>query len=145
MNKQYVIRSEWCIDGESGDEILGVYRDYKEALKAFKQRVKTSEREDALSCNYKIFEDSDGCFEAGVEGFYATDHITLRIQELTQQIPLPLRDNLYCEDVTGVIGQWLDMDYSNIPSKAMHHLYTAYEMCSVYLQNPLLYKERYEK
>ena len=144
MNKQYVLRSEWCVEGESGDEILGVYRSYKEALKAFKQRV-IWEREDALSCNYKISEDSDGCFEASVEGFYATDHITLRIQEPTQQTSPPLCDNLFCEDVTGVIGQWLDMDCSNIPSEAMRHLYTAYEMCSVYLQNPLLYRERYEK
>jgi len=39
-------------------------------------------------------------------------------------------DTLYVEDVTGIIGEWLDSDCSGIPDEALLHLQSAYEICA---------------
>lgn len=36
---------------------------------------------------------------------------------------------LYIDDITGTIGQWLDMDTSEIPPEVIKHLQKAYDIC----------------
>ena len=38
-------------------------------------------------------------------------------------------DTLFVDDVTGTVGEWLDMDSSDIPPEAMKHLREAYNIC----------------
>ena len=41
---------------------------------------------------------------------------------------------LYIDDITGTIGQWLDMDTSDIPTEAIKHLQQVYNICAKELE-----------
>lgn len=41
---------------------------------------------------------------------------------------------LYCDDVTGVLGLWLELDTSDIPTEAIKHLQQAYTICAKALE-----------
>ena len=46
---------------DSGNNIYGVFADYKNACAEF-ERLVTKKRADYVSCGYKIYEDNDTCF-----------------------------------------------------------------------------------
>lgn len=43
-------------------------------------------------------------------------------------------ETLYIDDITGTIGQWLDMDTSEIPPEAIKYLQKAYDICAKELE-----------
>lgn len=51
-------------------------------------------------------------------------------KEIRKDLDEPGVDILTREDVTGTIGQWLDMDNSDIPANALYHLEQAYKICA---------------
>lgn len=51
-------------------------------------------------------------------------------KEIRKDLDKSGMDILTREDVTGTIGQWLDMDSDDIPDKAMCHLEQAYKICA---------------
>lgn len=80
MNYCYVLLSEWCVDYESGHEIVGVYDTEAKAITALKNRVDSDDRVLAEDYGYTIYEDSDVCFDAGEEGEYVSNHVCARIE-----------------------------------------------------------------
>lgn len=81
-HKHWVVFAEWCVDYEAGNEIVSVCHSKEEAVVALKERVKTDDRLLAEKYGYKIFEDSDMCFDSGIEGDYVVDHIKVSICEV---------------------------------------------------------------
>ena len=43
-------------------------------------------------------------------------------------------ETLYIDDITGTIGQWLDMDTSEIPPETIKYLQKAYDICAKELE-----------
>ena len=43
------------------------------------------------------------------------------------------RDVIFCEDVTGILGELFDSDLTGIPENAVAHLQAAYDICARYL------------
>lgn len=41
-----------------------------------------------------------------------------------------MNEILYLDDVTGTIGEWLEMDTSDIPMEAIKYLKLAYKLCA---------------
>lgn len=80
--QHWVIVADWCIDYQNGHEVIGVYHNELEAKKAFKDRVNSSDRVDADSNNYIIYEDTEFCFDSGQEGNYVVNHITVKLEAI---------------------------------------------------------------
>lgn len=76
----YVVFSEWYIEGESGNLIIGVYTSEEEAINALKERVRTADMPDAESFSFQIYENSEHSFGAGEDGCYA-HHIATKIEK----------------------------------------------------------------
>lgn len=79
MEEHYIVTAEWCVDGDEGSEVVGVYHSLPIAQTAFKLRVNESERKEAEELGYEVFEDTPMLFDAGIDGFYGTDHMTVQI------------------------------------------------------------------
>lgn len=79
----YVILCDWAIDSmcDSGVSILGIAHSLEEAKEIFAKAV-IDEKKYAKENGWEIFEDTDVCFDAGEEGFYATEHTHFYIQEV---------------------------------------------------------------
>lgn len=81
----WVIVAEWCVDYEGGYSVVGVYHSEDEACKAFTNRVSTDDRLLAEEYGYKIYEDSQMCFDSGRDGEYSTDHITVSVHKIESE------------------------------------------------------------
>ena len=79
--KHYVVFLEWSSEGECGSNILGVAHSFEEANKIFNNTVE-EEKEIAENNGWEIYEDSDFCFDAGEDGFYAGNHSKVSIEEV---------------------------------------------------------------
>ena len=81
--KHYVVLCDWAVDHlcEFGVSIIGVAHSIEEAKEIFAKAV-VNERKYAEENNWTVYEDSDVCFDAGEDGFYATEHARLYIEEV---------------------------------------------------------------
>lgn len=81
--KHYVVLCDWAIDhmGEHGVNITGVAHTLEEAKEIFAKAV-VDEKQYAKDNNWTIFENTDVCFDAGQEGFYAAEHAFFYIEEV---------------------------------------------------------------
>lgn len=79
--KHYVVLWTSDYDGERNSDILGIAHSFEKARKIFNETYEY-EKEFAKENNWTIYEDSDTCFDAGEDGFYADNHTTLMIEEV---------------------------------------------------------------
>ena len=81
--KHYVVLCDWAVDhlSEHGVNIAGVAHTLEEAKEIF-AKAAIDERKYALDNNWKIYENTDICFDAGEEGYYASEHACLYIEEV---------------------------------------------------------------
>ena len=77
--KCYIILHDWATDnfGENDSEISGIFTDYNKAFDCFKTLVK-EEKAIVEESGFIIYEDTDTCFDAGEEGYYISNHSTVR-------------------------------------------------------------------
>lgn len=79
MTDCYVIIAEWCVDYEQGHELVGCYPSEEAAKEAFADIVVDYVRSAAQN-GYDVIEDTDGCFDSGMNGEYISDHIYVGIE-----------------------------------------------------------------
>ena len=82
--KHYVVLCDWAVDNgvqEQGVNITGVAHTLNEAKNIFAKAV-VDEKEYAREHNWKIYEDSDVCFDAGEDGYYNAEHVCFYIEEV---------------------------------------------------------------
>jgi phosphoribosyl-dephospho-CoA transferase len=80
--KHYVVLCDWAVDnGEiaNGVDVTGVAHSLKEAKEIFAKAV-VDEKKYAHDQGWEIYEDTDVCFNAGEEGYYAAEHVRFYIQ-----------------------------------------------------------------
>lgn len=79
--KHYVILCDWAMDNidAGGVEITAVAHSFEEAKEIFAQKV-TDEKKYADDNGWKIYIDTDDEFDAGEDGFYASEHTHFYIQ-----------------------------------------------------------------
>ena len=76
--KCYIILHDWADNfSENDSSISGLFTDCNKAFDCFKTLVK-EERELAEGQGWTIYEDTDTCFDAGEEGYYISNHTTVR-------------------------------------------------------------------
>lgn len=78
----YVIVADWCVDYQAGHRIVGVYTSEPSAIEALRKRVSEVERILAKIYKYKIYEDTETCFDSGVDGQYVQDHFYVGIEKV---------------------------------------------------------------
>lgn len=78
--KHFVIINNWANEYESGTTILGVAHSIEEAKQTFNESL-IEEKEYAKDRGFTIFDDCDTAFDAGEEGYYASNHTNLYIVE----------------------------------------------------------------
>lgn len=79
----FVIYAEWSYDYISGHSIVGVYKNFDNAVQAMKERVDHWERIKAKECGFEIYEDSQTCFDAGIDEYYSRFHAFVTIEQVT--------------------------------------------------------------
>ena len=81
--KHYVVIFDWAADNmnSSGIEIVGVAHSYDEAKEIFAKAV-VDEKEYAKEHGYTIYADTEAEFDAGENGYYASEHAHYYIQEV---------------------------------------------------------------
>lgn len=79
MKKHYVVIWDWSSKGESEHTIQGVFDDEIEARELF-DRLVSREADFAKRNEYTINTYNDRLFDAGLEGWYDTDHTCIQIQ-----------------------------------------------------------------
>ena len=82
--KHYVILCDWAVDnGEmaNGVDITAVTHTLDEAKAIFAEKV-VDEKKYADEHGWKTYADTDVEFDAGEEGYYATEHTHFYIQEV---------------------------------------------------------------
>ena len=80
--KHYVVLCDWAISNDTianGVDITGVAHSLEEAKEIFAKAV-VDEKKYAEEHGWEIYEDSDVCFDAGEEGYYAAEHARFYIQ-----------------------------------------------------------------
>ena len=78
--------------------------------------------------------DLDGLFECDVCGEHVTDDFIEYLWFNFKDDPEEGDDMVFCEDVTGVLGQMFALDMSGLPEEAVKHLQDAYQICAEYLK-----------
>lgn len=81
----WIVIADWCIDYEGGHSVVGVYHTENAACKALQNRVNTDDRSLAEEYGYKIYEDSQLCFDSGRDGEYSIDHITVSVHKIESE------------------------------------------------------------
>ena len=79
--KHYVILCDWAMRDADGVSITAVAHSLEEAKEIFAQAV-VDEKKYAEENGWMIYEDSDICFDAGEDGFYAAEHAHFYIEEV---------------------------------------------------------------
>lgn len=77
--EHFVVIHDWSNEYEYDVTILGVYHSLGEAKEMFNSCV-ADEKNYAEENGFAVYEDSDVCFDAGKEGYYAREHTNLYIQ-----------------------------------------------------------------
>ena len=75
----WIVLAERYIDYEGGQDIVEVCHSEDEACKALQNRVDTDDRLFAEENDYKIYEDTPLCFDAGEDGFYDENHTAVSV------------------------------------------------------------------
>lgn len=78
--KHYVVFHSWAADYEGGRTLIGVFHTPEDAQTAFDKKL-VEEKKFAEEHGFVVFssEASTGCFDAGVEGEYVSNHTLLEI------------------------------------------------------------------
>ena len=79
--QHYVVILDWAIDDNEGVSVIGVGHTEDEAKEIFNAQLRV-EREYVKEHEWHVFSNSDTCYDAGVEGYYASDHCHLFIEEV---------------------------------------------------------------
>ena len=79
--EHYVIINSWANEYENGVTILGVAHSIKEAESIFNEFL-MDEKNYAEEHGWEIFEDSEVEFDAGENGYHASNHTRLYIQAI---------------------------------------------------------------
>ena len=79
--EHFVVINDWSNEYESGVTVLGVIHTLEEAKEIFNNSIK-DEKNYAKENGFKIYTDSETEFDAGKDGFYATEHTRLYIQKI---------------------------------------------------------------
>lgn len=87
MAKTYTVLHDWSSDYEHGTNILGIFTDKNEAYDTF-QNALVDEKNLAEEEGFTVETDTDVCFDAYEDGYYAKNHTTLTIEELITDIKL---------------------------------------------------------
>ena len=77
--KHYVIVNDWANEYETGTTLLGVAHSLEEAKEIFNERLE-DEKQYAAEHGFTIYNDCETVFDAGEEGYYASNHTHLYIQ-----------------------------------------------------------------
>ena len=77
--KCYIILHDWANGdfGENDSHISGIFTDCNKAFDCFKTLVE-EERAIAEENGFTIYEDTNTCFDAGEDGYYISNHSTVR-------------------------------------------------------------------
>lgn len=78
--KHYVVLCEYCVDGESGVDVIGVRHTKEEAQALFKDQIPVT-RKEAQSNYYDEIEEYEAGFVTFKSGNYCLDHIVLFIEK----------------------------------------------------------------
>lgn len=79
--KHYVVLCDWAINDTEGVSITAVAHSLEEAKEIFAEKVVDEKKYAEDNC-WEIFENTDIEFDAGEEGYYATEHAHFYIQEV---------------------------------------------------------------
>jgi hypothetical protein len=79
MYTHYVVVHDWAVEEDEGVTILGVTHTYEDA-KAIFNKHRLDELHFAEEHEYDIETDENDRFDAGVMGYWRTEHTTLYIQ-----------------------------------------------------------------
>lgn len=74
----YVIICGYCIDGESGIDVIGVKENLYEAKKVYQEQLEIEKR-NAINNNYDTIVEDELYFSACIDGDYLENHIDLYI------------------------------------------------------------------
>lgn len=77
--KHFVIVNDWANDYECGTNVIGVAHSLEEAKEIFNTHL-VEEKNYAEEHGYTIYDDYETVFDAGVEGYYISNHTNLYIQ-----------------------------------------------------------------
>jgi hypothetical protein len=79
--KHYVVMLDWATQDAEAVAIIGVVHTYEDAKKLFDEEL-VEEKGIAESKGYTVEVDEEDRFEAGIMGYWATEHSELYIQEV---------------------------------------------------------------
>ena len=82
--KHYVVVLDWAVESEEAVSILGVTHSYKEALEIFNENLQ-EQKSYTEQYGYTVYTNSEGCYEAGIEGSWRMEHTSLYIEEVCDE------------------------------------------------------------
>lgn len=77
--EHYVIINDWANEYENGVSILGIVHSLEEAKIIFNEYA-TEEKQYAEEHDFEIYNDNEGEFDAGEDGYYVSNHTRVYIQ-----------------------------------------------------------------
>ena len=75
----YVVVLDWAVEDDEAVSILGVAHTLEEAKKIFNDNL-PEQKGYTEQYGYKVYEDTEVRYEAGVSGHWRTEHVALYIQ-----------------------------------------------------------------
>lgn len=84
LKTYFVIICDWCVDGESGLDIISIKENFESAKKVYQQQLK-KERQNAENNAYDCIVEDATSFSAYSEGDYSENHIDLYIKKVEEK------------------------------------------------------------
>lgn len=82
-SEYYIIICGYCIDGESGIDVISIKESLSEAEKVYKEQLNI-EKKNAINNSFDTIEEDELSFSAYINGEYSENHIDLFIQKIEQ-------------------------------------------------------------
>ena len=77
--KHYVVVLDWAVEADEAVTILGVTHTLEDAKKIFDEYL-PEQKGYTDEYGYEVYADTDTQYEAGVGGYWRTEHVALYIQ-----------------------------------------------------------------
>lgn len=84
LKNYYIVICGYCIDGESGVDIIGVKENLESAQELYNKQL-LKEKENAKTNDYDVIDEDENSFSAYIDGDYMENHIDLYIQKVEEK------------------------------------------------------------
>lgn len=79
--KHYAVVLDWAVEIDESVAILGITHTFEEAKKIFDTYL-PEQKEYAKEYGYVVYTDTESRYEAGILGYWRTEHTALYIEEV---------------------------------------------------------------